>query len=96
MTGYIIWDARSGNVIPAVAAGDDPADRVYAEADAERLAADLNAMVLRNTMPALAGVAVAKGPFYVRPASMRAMLEGRGMSDGPRRGDRPRGHRYES
>ena len=95
MTGHIVWDARNGHVIPAVGTGDDPADCVFTEANAEETARQLNQMVLRNTMPALVGIVKdVKGPFYARPASMRAMLDGRGMKDGPRRGDAPRRYRY--
>lgn len=78
--GYIVWDARNGRVIPAIGAGDVPEDCVYTKASAEETARQLNRMVLRNTMPALAHMAKdVKGPFYARPASMRRKLEGKGI-----------------
>lgn len=74
--GYIVWDARNGNVIPAIGAGDDPADCVYTKSAADEMATWLNAMVHRNS--GLAGIfGKVEGPFWVRTAALRSQLEGR-------------------
>lgn len=53
---YQIWDARNGNV-----------QGPYTQADAEKLADDLNHMVVRNTMPFLYTKDMkVTGPFYPR------------------------------
>lgn len=77
---FIIWDARSGQVIPTVCAGMKTEDCYYPEKVATAIVTMMNVYLLLNEYPEKAakvakGEDVVYGPYHVKPAAERVILE---------------------